>query len=94
MASGEKTDAEQAEADPPAGAGEGKTPGLQIGWLRRAQGEAVRVRLLGGKVLAGELVDADVYTLLVRLASGETPVLVYKHAVAYVALGGRGAGGG
>ena len=58
---------------------------VQRGWLDRAKGKAIQVRLLDGKVLKGELTGHDNYTLSVKLESTPEPILIFKHAIAYTA---------
>ena len=58
---------------------------IQRRWLDRAKGKTVQVRFLDGKGVKGELIGHDNYCLSVKLEAAPEPVLVFKHAIAYVA---------
>ena len=58
---------------------------IQRKWLDRARGKTVQVRFLDGKGVKGELVGHDNYCLSVKLEAAPEPVLVFKHAIAYLA---------
>jgi sRNA-binding regulator protein Hfq len=58
---------------------------IQRGWLDRAKGKVVQVRFLDGKGVKGELVGHDNYCLSVKLEAAPEPVLIFKHAIAYLA---------
>jgi sRNA-binding regulator protein Hfq len=57
----------------------------QITWLHAASGKVVRVRLLDGKTLVGQLLAFDPCTLVIQGAA-PVPLLVYKHSIAYLAV--------
>jgi sRNA-binding regulator protein Hfq len=59
-------------------------------WLQAATGKVVRVRLLDGKTLIGQLLSFDPQTLVVQGAA-PVPLLVYKQSIAYLAVGGPAA---
>ena len=61
-----------------------EAPRLQYGWLRQARGSQVSVRLIDGKVLGGMLLDADQYCLALTVAGKAEPVLIFKHAIAFL----------
>jgi sRNA-binding regulator protein Hfq len=54
-------------------------------WLHAARGKVVRVRLLEGKTLVGQLLAFDPHTLVLQ-GKAPVPLLVYKHNVAYLAV--------
>ena len=54
-------------------------------WLHAARGQLVRVRLLEGKELVGQLLAFDRHTLVIQGAA-PVPLLVYKHGIAYLAV--------
>ncbi len=54
-------------------------------WLRAATSRLVRLTLLDGKTLVGQLLGWDGATLVVQ-GSGTVPLLIYKHGLAYVAV--------
>jgi sRNA-binding regulator protein Hfq len=54
-------------------------------WLHAARGKVVRVRLLEGKTLVGQLLAFDPHTLVLKGAA-PVPLLVYKHNIAYLAV--------
>ena len=58
---------------------------IQRRWLDRAKGKTVQVRFLDGKGIKGELVGHDNYCLSVKLEAASEPILVFKHAIAYLA---------
>jgi sRNA-binding regulator protein Hfq len=43
------------------------------------------VRFLDGKGVKGELVGHDLYCLSVKLEAAPEPILIFKHAIAYLA---------
>jgi hypothetical protein len=55
---------------------------VQTTWFARNLGREVRIRLLDGSVIGGELVAVDVYTLSLRVAGREELLLVMKHGTA------------
>lgn len=57
----------------------------QATWLRTASGQIIRVHLLDGKVLLGQLLAFD-HSALVLQGSAPTPLLVFKQCVAYLAV--------
>jgi sRNA-binding regulator protein Hfq len=58
---------------------------IQRKWLDRARGKTVQVRFLDGKGMKGELVGHDNYCLSVKLEAAPEPMLICKHAIAYLA---------
>ena len=63
---------------------------VQNGWLKRQQGQAVRIRLQSGEVITGVLEADDSYTLALRIPGAAETALVYKHSIEYlVPAGGR-----
>jgi sRNA-binding regulator protein Hfq len=58
---------------------------IQRRWLDRAKGKTVQVRFLDGKGMKGEPVGHDNYCLSVKLEATPEPILVFKHAIAYLA---------
>ncbi len=50
---------------------------------RRSRGKQVRVGLLTGTALTGEVIATSRYNLVLKLKDGEQ-VLLYKHALAYL----------
>ena len=58
---------------------------VQRKWLDRARGKTIQVRFLDGKGMKGELVGHDLYCLSVKLEAAPEPILVFKHAIAYLA---------
>jgi sRNA-binding regulator protein Hfq len=58
---------------------------VQNAWYERNRDRPVRVRFLDGSGLSGVLIGADTYTLSLRVADREEPVLIPKHAVAFLA---------
>lgn len=56
---------------------------VQHTWLRDHRGQAIGVRLLDGKLLRGDLLAFDTFTLTVRLTEGGM-VLLFKQAIAYL----------
>ena len=54
-------------------------------WLHAARGKVVRVRLLEGKKLVGQLLAFDAYTLVLQGAA-PVPLLVYKHSIEYLGV--------
>src|SRR5215212_1726462 len=65
---------------------------IQRRWLDRAKGKTVQVRFLDGKGMKGELVGHDNYCLSVKLEAAPEPILVFKHAIAYLARARAGEG--
>ena len=65
---------------------------VQTAWLKAHIGKAIKVRLLDGKALTGELVAYDTFTLLVRTDAGRE-LLVYKQALAFLAPHSETGGG-
>ena len=59
-------------------------------WLHAASGKVVRVRLLDGKTLVGQLLAFDPRTLVVQGAA-PVPLLVYKQSIAYLVVGEQAA---
>jgi sRNA-binding regulator protein Hfq len=57
----------------------------EMTWLQ-AGGKVVRVRLLDGKTLVGQLLAFDARTLVLQGAA-PVPLLVYKQSIAYLAVG-------
>ena len=57
----------------------------QSTWLHAASGKVVRVRLLDGKTLVGQLLAFDPHTLVIQGAA-PVPLLVFKHSIAYLAV--------
>jgi len=57
---------------------------IQVGWLRGNLGEPVKVGLLTGKMFKGKFDAFDQFSLRLTLDSDDS-VLVYKHAVAFLA---------
>lgn len=62
----------------------------QVEFVDKLIGEPVIIAFLDGKTLTGTLKACDTYTLLVRVAREGTlvDILVYKHAVRYIATVG------
>jgi hypothetical protein len=58
----------------------------EMTWLQAASGKVVRVRLVDGKRLVGQLLAFDARTLVVQGAA-PVPLLVYKQRTAYLAVG-------
>ena len=54
-------------------------------WLHAARGKVVRVRLLEGKTLVGQLLAFDPHTLVIQGAA-PVPLLVYKHSILYLGV--------
>ena len=54
-------------------------------WLHAARGKVVRVRLLEGKTLVGQLLAFDPHTLVLQGAA-PVPLLVYKHSILYLGV--------
>lgn len=63
----------------------GHTDEAEMMWLHAARGQVIRLTLIDGKTLVGQLLSADLGALVVQ-GSGAAPLLVYKHGVAYVAV--------
>lgn len=57
----------------------------QSTWLRTAVGQIIRVHLLEGKTLTGQLLSFD-HSSLVLQGSAPTPLLVFKQCIAYLAV--------
>ncbi len=57
---------------------------VQAAYLHDAVGVQVRVLLLYGTAITGELLDFDQFSLLVLPKGEPAAVLVYKHAIAAV----------
>ena len=58
---------------------------VQRRWLDRAKGKTIQVRFLDGKGVKGELIGHDNYCLSVKLEAAPEPMLIFKHAIAYLA---------
>ena len=68
-------------------AAEGFTPhGVQNGWLSKARGKPVQVRLMDGQLLSGRLAGHDLYCLALEEAGEAGSTLIYKHAIACLTL--------
>jgi len=57
---------------------------IQTTWLKENLGEPVKVALVTGKGVRGTLEAFDQFSLQVKIEAGDS-VLVYKHAVAFLA---------
>ena len=69
------------------GAAEGFTPhGVQNGWLSKARGKPIQVRLTDGQLLSGRLAGHDLYCLALEEAGESGSTLIYKHAIACLTL--------
>ncbi len=62
----------------------------QATWLRTATGQIIRVHLLEGKTLVGQLLAFDSSALVLQ-GSAPTPLLVFKQGIAYLAVEEKGA---
>ncbi len=60
-------------------------PSAQNDWFARNRGTAIRVRFTDGTALVGTLLAWDTYTIVVAVSGEAEPLLVQKHAVAFVA---------
>ena len=57
---------------------------VQARVLSAMRGQAVRLHLMTSEVVAGQLLANDVYTLALRIDGQDKPVLIFKHAVAWI----------
>ena len=57
----------------------------QFTWLHAATGQIIRVQMLDGKKLIGQLLAFDHAALVVQ-GSAPTPLLVFKQSIAYLAV--------
>jgi sRNA-binding regulator protein Hfq len=62
----------------------------QLTWLSAARGKIVRVRFLEGKTVTGQLLAFDRATIVLQ-GHAPTPLLVYTHSIAYLAVDEPGA---
>ena len=60
--------------------------GVQNGWLNRARGKPIQVRLTDGQLLSGRLAGHDLYCLALEEAGEAGSTLIYKHAIACLTL--------
>ena len=58
---------------------------VETTWLHAAMGQLVRVRLLEGKELVGQLLAFDPHTLVIQGAT-PVPLLIYKHSIEYLGV--------
>ncbi len=61
---------------------------VQNGWLKRQRGQAVRMRLQRGEVIAGVVEADDSSTLALRVPGHPATALVFKHSIAYLVPAG------
>ena len=54
-------------------------------WLRAASGQIIRVQMLDGKKLVGQLLAFD-HAALVLQGSAPAPLLVFTQSIAYLAI--------
>lgn len=59
------------------------TANIQNDWYERNAAHPVSVRLMDGTNLVGMLAGYDTYTIALRVANREEPVLISKHAIAF-----------
>ena len=61
--------------------------GVQNGWLSKARGKPIQVRLTDGQLLSGRLAGHDLYCLALEEAGEAGSTLIYKHSISCLTIG-------